>query len=60
MIVAMMFPLLVPMIGFVAARNFTVRRERSVALFIAGYGIVLTMAVVFVILLAERARVRFC
>ena len=40
MIVAMMFPLLVPMIGFVAARNFTVRRERSVALFMGGYGIV--------------------
>lgn len=40
MIVAMMFPLLVPMIEFVAARNFVVRRERSVALFIAGYGIV--------------------
>jgi predicted metal-binding membrane protein len=40
MIVAMMFPLLVPMIEFVAARNFVVRRERSVALFIAGHGIV--------------------
>jgi predicted metal-binding membrane protein len=37
MIVAMMFPLLVPMVRHVAARSFAVRRERSVGLFVAGY-----------------------
>jgi predicted metal-binding membrane protein len=40
MIVAMMFPLLVPMVRHVAARNFAARRERSVGLFLAGYGLV--------------------
>ena len=40
MIVAMMFPLLVPMIAFVAARNFAARRERSVSLFVAGFAAV--------------------
>jgi predicted metal-binding membrane protein len=40
MIVAMMFPLLVPMIAFVAARNFAARRERSVVLFVAGFAAV--------------------
>src|SRR6185369_3182913 len=39
MIVAMMFPLLVPMVGHVAARTFTARRDRSVGLFIAGYAL---------------------
>ncbi len=37
MIVAMMFPLLVPMVRHVAARSFAVRRDRSVGLFIAGF-----------------------
>jgi predicted metal-binding membrane protein len=37
MIVAMMFPLLVPMVGHVAARSFAGRRNRSVGLFLAGY-----------------------
>src|ERR1043165_6209446 len=37
MIVAMMFPLLVPIVGHVAARSFAPRRDRSVGLFIAGY-----------------------
>jgi predicted metal-binding membrane protein len=40
MIVAMMFPLLVPMVRHVAARNFAARRERSVGLFIASYALV--------------------
>jgi predicted metal-binding membrane protein len=40
MIVAMMFPLLVPMVRHVAARSFAARRERSVGLFIAGYAMV--------------------
>jgi predicted metal-binding membrane protein len=40
MILAMMFPLLVPMVRHVAARNFASRRERSVALFVAGYALV--------------------
>lgn len=40
MIVAMMFPLLVPMIGHVAGRSFAPRRGRSVALFVAGYALV--------------------
>jgi predicted metal-binding membrane protein len=40
MIVAMMFPLVVPMVRLVAARSFADRRERSVGLFVAGYGAV--------------------
>ena len=40
MIVAMMFPLLVPMVRHVAARSFAARRERSAGLFIAGYAMV--------------------
>jgi predicted metal-binding membrane protein len=40
MIVAMMFPLLVPMVRHVAARSFAARRERTVGLFIAGYSAV--------------------
>ncbi len=40
MIVAMMFPLLVPMVRHVAARNFATQRERSVGLFIAGYSMI--------------------
>jgi predicted metal-binding membrane protein len=40
MIVAMMFPLLVPMVRHVAARSFAAQRERSVGLFIAGYSVV--------------------
>jgi predicted metal-binding membrane protein len=39
MIVAMMFPLLVPMVRHVAARNFATQRERSVGLFVAGYAL---------------------
>lgn len=37
MIVAMMFPLLLAPVGHVAARSYASRRERSVALFVAGY-----------------------
>jgi predicted metal-binding membrane protein len=44
MIVAMMFPLLVPSIGHVAARSFAARREWSVALFVAGYALVWSAA----------------
>lgn len=40
MIAAMMFPLLVPMVGHVAARNFANQRERSVGLFLTGYALV--------------------
>jgi len=40
MIVAMMFPLLVPMVRHVAARSFATQRERSVGLFIASYALV--------------------
>lgn len=40
MIAAMMFPLLVPMVGHVAARNFATQRERAVGLFLTGYGLV--------------------
>jgi predicted metal-binding membrane protein len=40
MIVAMMFPLLVPMVRHVAARSFAARRERSVGLFVASYAMV--------------------
>lgn len=39
MIVAMMFPLLVPMVGHVAARHFAVRRDRAVALFVLSYAV---------------------
>jgi hypothetical protein len=44
MIVAMMFPLLVPQIGHVAARSFAARREWSVALFVVGYALVWSAA----------------
>jgi predicted metal-binding membrane protein len=40
MIVAMMFPLLVPMVRHVAARSFAAQRERSVGLFVASYALV--------------------
>ena len=40
MIVAMMFPLLVPMVRHVAARSFATQRERSVGLFVASYALV--------------------
>jgi predicted metal-binding membrane protein len=40
MIVAMMFPLLVPMVRHIAARSFATRRERSVGLFVASYALV--------------------
>jgi predicted metal-binding membrane protein len=40
MIVAMMFPLLAPMVRHVAARNFAAQRERSVGLFVASYALV--------------------
>ena len=40
MLVAMMGPLLVPMITYVAARSFVDRRDRAVGLFIAGYAAV--------------------
>ena len=57
MIVAMMFPLLVPMVRHVAARSFAARRERSVGLFVAGYAMVwLTAAALSsVALVAARA-----
>jgi predicted metal-binding membrane protein len=57
MIVAMMFPLLVPMIGYVAARSYAVRRERSVALFVAGYVLAwaAAAAVASVMLIAARS-----
>jgi predicted metal-binding membrane protein len=40
MIVAMMLPLLVPMVRHVAARSFPAQRERSVGLFVASYTLV--------------------
>jgi predicted metal-binding membrane protein len=40
MIVAMMLPLLVPMVRHVAARSFATQRERSVGLFVASYALV--------------------
>ncbi len=40
MIVAMMFPLIVPMVRHVAARSFATQRERSVGLFVASYALV--------------------
>jgi predicted metal-binding membrane protein len=40
MIVAMMFPLIVPMVRHVAARSFAAQRERSVGLFVVGYALV--------------------
>ena len=57
MIVAMMFPLLVPMVRHVAARNFATRRERSVGLFVASYALVwlAAAAVSSVALVAVRA-----
>jgi predicted metal-binding membrane protein len=57
MIVAMMFPLLVPMIGHVAAKSFAGRRERSVALFVAGYALIwaIAAAAASVALIAARA-----
>jgi predicted metal-binding membrane protein len=57
MIAAMMFPLLVPMIGHVAAKSFADRRERSVALFIAGYALTwaIAAAAASVALVAVRA-----
>jgi predicted metal-binding membrane protein len=44
MIAAMMFPLLVPMVRHVAARNFATQRERSVGLFVASYALVWLVA----------------
>lgn len=57
MIVAMMFPLLVPMVRHVAARSFTTQRERSVGLFVASYALVWLAAAVLssVALVAVRA-----
>jgi predicted metal-binding membrane protein len=57
MIVAMMFPLLVPMVRHVAGHSFAARRERSVGLFVAGYAMVwLTAAAISsVALVAARA-----
>lgn len=57
MIVAMMFPLLVPMIGHVAARSYAFRRERSVALFVAGYALTWAAAVTIssIVLIAARS-----
>jgi predicted metal-binding membrane protein len=57
MIVAMMFPLLVPMVRHVAGHSFAARRERSVGLFVAGYATVwLTAAALSsVALVAARA-----
>jgi predicted metal-binding membrane protein len=57
MIVAMMFPLLVPMIGHVAARSYATRRERSVALFVVGYALTWAFAgaVASIVLIAARS-----
>ena len=57
MIVAMMFPLLVPMVRHVAGHSFAARRERSVGLFVAGYAMVWlsAAAVSSVVLVAARA-----
>ena len=57
MIVAMMFPLLVPMVRHVAARNFAAQRERSVGLFVASYALVWLAAAVLssVALVAVRS-----
>lgn len=56
MILAMMFPLLVPALSHVAARSFAPRRERAIALFVAGYGAVWLLAALAasVALLATR------
>ena len=56
MIVAMMFPLLVPMIGHVAARSYAFRRERSVALFVAGYALTWAAAVMMASIMLVVAR----
>ena len=56
MIVAMMFPLLVPMIGHVAARSYAFRRERSVALFVAGYTFTWAAAVMMTSIVLVVAR----
>jgi predicted metal-binding membrane protein len=57
MIVAMMFPLLVPMVRHVAARSFVMQRERSVGLFVASYALVWLAAAALssVALVAVRA-----
>ncbi len=57
MIVAMMFPLLVPMVRHVAGHSFAAQRQRSVGLFVAGYAMVwLTAAALSsVALVAARA-----
>jgi predicted metal-binding membrane protein len=57
MIVAMMFPLLVPMVRHVAARSFATQRERSVGLFVASYALVWLAAAALcsVALVAVRA-----
>jgi predicted metal-binding membrane protein len=44
MIVAMMFPLVVPMVRHVAARSFADLRERSVGSFVAGFFMIWLMA----------------
>ncbi len=59
MIVAMMFPLLVPMIGHVAARSYAFRRERSVALFVAGYALTWAAAVAIASIVLVVARAGF-
>jgi hypothetical protein len=56
MIVAMMFPLLTPAIGHVAARSFAARRDRAVALFVAGYGLTWLGAAVTASILLVVAR----
>jgi predicted metal-binding membrane protein len=57
MIVAMMFPLLVPMVRHVAGHSFAARRQRSVGLFVAGYAMVWLAAAALssVALVAARA-----
>ena len=57
MIMAMMFPLLVPMIGHVAARSYVFRRERSVALFVAGYALTCAAAatIASIVLIVARS-----
>ncbi|HEY7852646.1 MAG TPA: DUF2182 domain-containing protein [Caulobacteraceae bacterium] len=57
MLVAMMAPLLVPMMRYVAARSFVDRRDLAIGEFVAGYASVWTLAAAFaiVVLLLFRA-----
>lgn len=59
MVAAMMFPLLMPMIGHVAARSFVARRDRAAGLFVGGYALawIAAGAAVSVALIVARASI---